>query len=137
MRCNDKRQTGFSWFAATPETNEEPMSKEDEDAKALRAAGHARDQAIAQAESGADYEWLADAARAIRWVAVRKGQFTADDVWDTGLRVPREGRALGPVFMRMKRDGMIAPTDMFKLTKRSMRHAAPIRVWKSLIKASK
>jgi hypothetical protein len=113
------------------------MKKEAKEKKARRDAAWARDKAIAKAEGGASYAWLADAEKAIRSVAARKEHFTADDVWDTGLEPPRESRALGAVFVRMKRDGIIAPTDMFKLTKRRLRHAAPIRVWKSLLKASK
>jgi hypothetical protein len=79
--------------------------------------------------------WLETALAAVTALARERATFTADDVWNTGLKPPREPRALGAVLTILRRDGVVEPTGEFRPTVRRSRHAAPIRVWHSLIAA--
>lgn len=89
----------------------------------------ARDRAIAQVERNADSEWLKQARIHVLMVADRKGVFTADDVWDSGLPRVREPRALGTVMVALCREDKIHPTGTYVNTRRASRHHAPIREW--------
>jgi hypothetical protein len=50
-----------------------------------------------------------------------------------GLVETHDYRALGPCMKSAQRLGYIEPTDRFRNTERASRHAAPIRLWASLI----
>lgn len=125
--ANEDRQTDFGWTVdLMPRQN-----PEQEPAKA------ARDEAVERAGEAADAEgWLDKALETIRSVALAKHEFTADDIWQSGLEPPRESRALGAAFTKVQREGLIEATTSFKSTTRTSRHAAPIRVWRSLIKSN-
>jgi hypothetical protein len=99
----------------------------------LAEARAARDKAIAQAVENAPDEWLAQANRAVLSVAWRLHEFTADDIWATGLPQPREPRALGGVLKALAKSGVIAKTGRFQSTARVRRHAAPVAIWRSLV----
>lgn len=60
----------------------------------------ARDEAIEAVDRAADPEWKAEALAAVREMALRRDEFTSDDVWDAGLAKTREDRALGPIARR-------------------------------------
>ena len=103
------------------------------DAPAARAA---RDVSIDQADRGnamAKARWM----DVIHTTARRLHEFTTDDViilgtsW--GVPMPKEGRAFGPFMQTAKANGWCIPTDRVVNTARVSRHAAPIRVWKSLV----
>lgn len=97
------------------------------------AGRQARDHAIERVGRGAPTEWMKRAHEIIRKVASRQGEFTADDLWGEGLEVPPEPRALGAAMMQAVRDHICERTGRFVQTKRRIRHAAPIAVWRSLI----
>jgi len=67
-------------------------------------------------------------------IAYSMYEFTADEFWKRGLAKPREPRALGPVLSMLQRDGFIKATDRLINTSQVLRHAAPVRVWKSLVR---
>lgn len=92
-----------------------------------------RDEAMDRAESHASPEWLREAYETVRRVASRKPYFTSADIWEAGLSMPHEPRALGPVMSSCERDGIICATREYRATNRPSRHAAPVRVWKSLL----
>jgi AAA domain len=85
------------------------------------------------AQEGAPDGWMEQAVAAIRIVCLEKDEFTADDVWATGLEHPGEGRSFGPAMMAAARLGYCEKTDRHKQTAQVKSHAAPIAVWKSLI----
>ena len=121
----NERQSDFGW---TVDLHQPTKSEE---------AKLARDSAVDKVGSAAESDgWLEGALEAIRSVAREKAEFSADDVWDSGLEPPRESRALGAAFTILRREKVIEPTSQFKTTSRARRHAAPIRVWRSLIKSS-
>lgn len=123
---NDDRQTDFGW---TVDLAPRPRSS-------LSASKEARDEAVSRAGDAAEADgWMQIALEAIRDIAAVRDEFTADDVWQAGLEPPRESRALGAAFTRLQRDGVIEATAKFKTTARASRHAAPIRIWRSLIKS--
>lgn len=87
---------------------------------------------VRRAEEHADSEWKEDALRAIEFVASRRADFISDDVWElTDLAQPREARAMGPVFMRARKLGIIEKTDRTRPSIRS--HLSGKPVWRSLI----
>lgn len=94
----------------------------------LAQAKESRDAAMAQVEEHAGEDWNEYVYALIVNVARFKGKFTSDDVMEQMKWKPHDCRALGPAIKRVQKDGIIEPTDEFKLSTR--RHATPIRVWK-------
>jgi len=92
---------------------------------------HNTNRAISESERGADVEWLALARRAVMYVARDSTDFTAEEVWAVLSRFapPREKRALGGVFRRLKGEGRIAPTGEYRLAQRPESHSRPLTVW--------
>ena len=78
-------------------------------------------EAITRVEHHADPSWLERAYQTLCQIARQQAEITADDVWDA-LRgealsiVPHELRAIGPVFRRAAKDGIIGATDRIKLS---------------------
>lgn len=90
-----------------------------------------RDEAMARVDAHADLDWKIEAKRAL-WARIRTRQpFTTDDLWDDGLRKPREPRALGPVIATAKRKGYLVDTG--QMVQSRYRHATKITVWKGSV----
>lgn len=91
----------------------------------------ARDEAIARADDHADPEWKDRAYEAVCKVARMRLTFTADDVWDELVDAPvstHEPSALGPVFLRASKAGLIVKTGEFRLSRHTRRHR-DLTVW--------
>ena len=102
----------------------------------MDAGQMALDEALDRVERNANDEWLAAADYAVAKVALRKRSLTSDDVWEVldGMDVQtRDGRALGAVMDKAKRDGIIIATGMFTRSRRPTRHKGPVQVWESRI----
>jgi len=91
-----------------------------------------KNQAIDQVEENASELWLEDAYEAIKFLAKERDLFTADNVWEL-VGPAREPRAMGAVFRRAVRDKVVAATNTYWSSTRPMRHAGPVRVWRSTI----
>jgi len=103
---------------------------------ALKLAGQARDVALDRVEQASEPDWEGKAFVAVRKTAEAFREFISDDVWShTGLEKPREGRALGPVFLHAVRAGWIRKTDRVRPSVRS--HLSGKPVWESLIYVEK
>jgi len=87
--------------------------------------------AIEQVENAAKPEWLRQAYEALVRCAEENETFISDDVWRYDLKRTREDRALGPVFLRAKRQGIIEKTGTLRPSVRS--HLSGKPVWRSLI----
>lgn len=87
--------------------------------------------ALLRVERHADPAWLEAAYQALLRCARARESFISDDVWSFGLEATREDRALGAVFMRAKRAGVIVKTDRVRPSVRS--HLSGKPVWHSLI----
>jgi hypothetical protein len=85
-------------------------------------------------EEAADRDWLEEAYRCLRACAQARESFISDDVWGFGLARTREDRALGPVFLRAKREGWIVKTDRVRPSVRS--HLSGKPVWVSRIRVT-
>lgn len=95
-------------------------------------AAKARDMALARVESSADPEWADRALEAVRVTALAAPEFISDDVWATaGLEIPKNARALGPIFRKAALIGWIKKTDRMRPSVRS--HLSGKPVWSSLI----
>lgn len=104
----------------------------------MTAAESARDEAMATVEENANAVWKVCARVAISELARTRLTFTTEDVWEfMELHYPtvstRERRAMGPMMTAAAADGEIVATDVFVKGERRSRHAAPIRVWASLV----
>lgn len=98
----------------------------------LEDAELARDESLRQIDRAADPSWKDEAYEALRATARNLPEFISDDVWVIGgLSSTREDRALGPVFRRAVREGLIVKTDRVRPSARS--HASGKPVWRSLI----
>lgn len=101
---------------------------------ARRRSSQARDGALGAVEANADPDWLAEAWELL--VAYLKAHDTlfVDDFWaETGLREPREARALGVVFLKAARKGYMEKVG-FRPSVRSNMTEKPI--WKSNLRSS-
>jgi hypothetical protein len=96
-------------------------------------ADAARDEAIARVDAHASPNWKAEALEAVRSLCERQPEFIADDVWETGLPRPAEGRALGAVMMRATRLGFCVGTNEFRKSAQVQCHSNYRRVWRSLL----
>lgn len=97
----------------------------------------ARDEAIERVDGNADPDWKDAAYDAALRVATRSDRLTSDDVWDELVKGPdvatHEPRAMGPVMLRLRKDGVIHPTDIFVKSSSPRGHGHPARVWESRI----
>jgi hypothetical protein len=92
----------------------------------------ARDEALRRVDEHADPEWKDVAYDAVVLTARNFREFISDDVWKVSdLPSTREDRALGPVFLKASRAGLIAKTDRVRPSVRS--HLSGKPVWRSLI----
>lgn len=96
-----------------------------------------RDKAIVRVDLAADPTWKKAADFAIRAVAYERAEFTTDEVWQTlhelAVESPHEPRALGAAMKRAARDGLISATNKIEQSARAVCHAAPKRVWRSML----
>lgn len=88
--------------------------------------------AIKRAEQAADEEWRYRALDALYHLALGNSEVIANDLWQH-VEKPREPRATGALMKQAAKRGWIAPTDRFVTVPSITRHAAPVRVWRSLI----
>lgn len=92
-----------------------------------------RDAAIARVEEGADDEWFDEALARVERLAAALDRMTADDVWLTQLRQPRETRVMGAVFKEAAKRGWIEATSDWKVSSLPQCHRRPQRVWRGLL----
>lgn len=95
----------------------------------LDEARRERDAAMAQADGGTDLTWQQDVEDAARKALAIAVLITADDLWNVGLRQPREPRALGPAMLRLVSRGILARTGDYRPSTR--RHATPVPVYRA------
>lgn len=99
------------------------------------AAHRAKADGIARADSNANTPWKEAAMDAVRFLAKMRITFTADDVWlrleDSAVAETHQPSALGPIFMRAAREGIIYNTHTTVPTKIARRHRE-ITVWGSV-----
>lgn len=81
----------------------------------------------------ADKVWSDKAYLIVCEVARRLAEFTPDDVWEAGLEMPADGRALGSVMARANRNGVIEKTWRSQRTRQIKSHSTDVAIWKSLI----
>lgn len=94
----------------------------------------AKQQGMKASYDHADTDWKKAAAKRINWLAEHRREFTADDVMeylDAKGIFTSDSRALGGVMGTANREGLVAPTDKFRQSRRLSRHRAPIRIWES------
>lgn len=92
----------------------------------------AKEDGIARADANADGCWKESAYRAVCEVADRLPDFTADDVWpllERSGESTHEASALGPVFLRAAREGIIEQTGQMRQTRFARRHRK-LTVWR-------
>ena len=92
----------------------------------------AQSAAIKRAEQAADAEWRYRALDALYHLALGQPDLIANDLWNH-VEKPREPRATGALMKQAAKRGWIAPTERFVSVPSVSRHAAPVRVWRSLI----
>lgn len=91
-----------------------------------------RAEAIERVDAHADVDWKAAAADAVRWCALHHETFTADEVLERLAALGAPGThnlaALGPVFQRAARAGLITKTGTQRLSRLRQRHR-DLTVW--------
>ena len=99
------------------------------------ASTAARDRSIRQVDENAEPDWKDAAYDAVRETARRQPfGFIVDEVWKLipdDVAPPHELRAMGAIMRRAQRDGLIVPTDDFKLSARVTAHRNPRRIWRA------
>lgn len=100
-----------------------------------------RNEGMRRADNAAPQWWKDQAYETIAAIASAQDTLTADDVFEAGLPYWRENRAIGPVFARAQRAGLIRKAavsdqiEQFIPSKRPELHRTPIQVWRSLTRA--
>ena len=92
----------------------------------------ARHDAITRADDHANPEWREQAFTALTKVARMRLTFTADDVWDElagADETTHNPSALGPVFLRASKAGLICKTGELRLSRQTQRHR-DLTVWR-------
>jgi len=103
----------------------------------MSMATDARDEAMAQADHGANDIWKDSALSCIRAICKDLGfgtGFTTDLVWtylerDFPGAHTHEPKALGPIMARAAKMGLIRKTGTWKESERAECHARPMQVW--------
>lgn len=97
----------------------------------FNASWTARQDGIQRSEDHADAEWKRAAFDAVMTAARLKVTFTADDVWDRiSDASTHEPSALGPVFLRASRAGLIVKTGALRPSRNARRHR-DLTVWRA------
>lgn len=97
----------------------------------MKTGQELRDEALDKLEDTTPETWLDEAYAAIAFLVRERDLFTADSVWDL-VGPTREPRAMGVVFRRAVKDGLVKPTKSFWSSTRAKRHAGPVRVWQAV-----
>ncbi len=97
----------------------------------LFAAAAARDDGMVRVDAHALPEWKHDAWAFIVDYLRSHPELFVDDLWEAGLPHTREDRALGPLFNRAARRGLMVKTGRYRASVRSNLTEKPI--WRSLI----
>lgn len=92
-----------------------------------------KDEAIDRADNHADESWKHAALASVRWCAHMHPDFTTDEVWHRlekhyGLEATHEPSAIGPVFLRAARAGVIRKTGELRPSTNKSRHR-DLTVW--------
>lgn len=99
----------------------------------LEEALRERDDGIARAD--ADETWSVRALILLERYLQGHGEMFVDDLWEAyehaGLEAPREGRALGAVFQRAVRLGLMVKSGRSRASVRS--HMSDKPIWRSLV----
>ena len=96
-------------------------------------AGYAgRSDGMKRAADNADEEWHRKAIAFVTRYARTSEEVFCDDLWNAGLPVPRELRALGSVMMQCVRDGVMERTGRYRAST-LYSNVAPKPVWRSLV----
>jgi hypothetical protein len=101
------------------------------DSPTLLDALAARDAGIERADDHADNFWKLQAYALVVWCSRTLPTFTADDIWDELEKsdcTTHEPAALGPVFLRAARAGMIRKTGDLRPSRHPRRHRE-LTVW--------
>ena len=87
--------------------------------------------AMEQVEENANEEFKRFALKSILSFATNKPYLTANDVWDSldllGITT-HDNRALGPIFKKAAKDGLIEKTNTTTKSNRGSRHCGQLRV---------
>jgi hypothetical protein len=91
-----------------------------------------RHDGLAAVEANADDDWSARALDVLeRWLRTHE-TFFVDTFWaESGLELPKEARALGPVILKASRAGWMVKTDCYRPSVRSNLTVKP--VWRSTL----
>jgi hypothetical protein len=90
-----------------------------------------RDDGIARSEAGALESWKAEAFAALVAYLRTHPTLHVDDLAPLLPSLPGDRRALGPIFLRAVREGLMTGTDVWLPSKAS--NGSRKRQWKSLI----
>jgi hypothetical protein len=76
-------------------------------------------EAIARCDAGTDPLWAEEAWQFLLRYIEHHDDVFPDDLWAAGLREPRERRALGPLLIRAKREGLIVKSADYRKSVRA------------------
>lgn len=100
----------------------------------MNAAEQKRDEALARVEENADQDWCIAAQLAFYEVIAAYPEFTTDHVWavlkEWQVGSPREPRAMGPIVMRLVKEGAMEATGAYRKSTRPECNARPIAVYR-------
>lgn len=102
---------------------------------AAHASAYVDPKEATRAAREADRTWREAAVEKIAWLAERKVEITADDLWEYMEHPPRESRLVGHAFKRAESQGLITSSGRHQRSRRGMNHTRPVLIWRSLYPA--
>jgi len=106
--------------------------KDEHNQNEIEKARQRRAEGIARAEKAAGVEWSRKAYEELRTFLQIHQTMHSDDFWKwANIKFPKDGRALGAVFLRASRNKLMRKSGRYRPTIRSNMADSP--VWASLI----
>lgn len=102
------------------------------------AAVQRREDAIERVEAHAAPTFAELALAAIKRVAEARDRFIVDTVWVEldGAAGTHDNRAMGPIMLKARKNGWIAPTNEYMPSAQTRCHGNPRRIWLSKLKGN-
>lgn len=93
-------------------------------------------EGMTRVEEHANDDFKVIGAQLLRDLARQKGSVTSNDLWELldqrGITT-HDNRAMGALFLRAAREGLLVKTSETVPSTRKSRHAGDVRVWRSLV----
>lgn len=123
--------------APKPETGKKQASdiakRVEENVRASTPANGSLAEALARVNRNASPDFMTEAKAVCEVVAHHMEEFTSEDVLERVEAETHDNRAMGPVMLWAKNQGLIEKTERFSVYRKESNHQQDTRIWRSLV----